>query len=163
MRSIFALSFALLGSTLAACSSGNGAFGGYQAPNVCTSQSVAPDIREGSNMRPGGECIGCHSQGEGPIFSVAGTVMKGPHDDENCNGVSGASVEITGADGKVTTLTSNSAGNFSGRNAVAMPFTAKVKFNGKERAMASAQSNGDCNSCHTAAGTSGAPGRIELP
>ena len=32
-----------------------------------------------------------------------------------------------------------------------------------ERAMVAAQTSGDCNSCHTLAGTNGAPGRIMLP
>jgi len=47
--------------------------------------------------------------------------------------------------------------------AVAMPYTAKVKYNGLERVMVASQTTGDCNSCHTQAGTKGAPGRILLP
>ena len=44
-----------------------------------------------------------------------------------------------------------------------LPFRAKVVFAGKERSMGTAQSTGDCNSCHTATGANGAPGRIVLP
>ena len=34
---------------------------------------------------------------------------------------------------------------------------------GKERAMLTSQTTGDCNTCHAVTGTSGAPGRIALP
>jgi mono/diheme cytochrome c family protein len=44
-----------------------------------------------------------------------------------------------------------------------MPFTAKVTYKGRERAMAAVQTSGDCSSCHTQTGTNGAPGRITLP
>jgi hypothetical protein len=44
-----------------------------------------------------------------------------------------------------------------------VPYTARVKANGKVNAMAAAQTNGDCNSCHTAAGAEGAPGRVLFP
>jgi hypothetical protein len=35
--------------------------------------------------------------------------------------------------------------------------------NGKERAMVAAQTDGDCNKCHSEHGASLAPGRIMLP
>ena len=44
-----------------------------------------------------------------------------------------------------------------------MPFTAKVTYQGRERAMTAPQTSGDCNGCHTQAGANGAPGRITLP
>jgi mono/diheme cytochrome c family protein len=45
-----------------------------------------------------------------------------------------------------------------------MPYTAKVKAGGKERAMIGAVSTGACNSCHTkTGGSTGAPGRILIP
>ena len=44
-----------------------------------------------------------------------------------------------------------------------MPFTAKVTHQGRERAMTTTQTSGDCNGCHTQAGANGAPGRITLP
>jgi hypothetical protein len=46
---------------------------------------------------------------------------------------------------------------------VVTPFHAKVTYMGRERAMATAQTSGDCNSCHTQNGTMSAPGRILLP
>jgi mono/diheme cytochrome c family protein len=72
-------------------------------------------------------------------------------------------VVITAADGKIVTLTPNAAGNFYYQGAVATPFRARVTYMGRERAMGQAQTNGDCNSCHTQNGANQAPGRILLP
>jgi hypothetical protein len=46
---------------------------------------------------------------------------------------------------------------------VATPFRAKVVYQGRERVMNTAQTNGNCNSCHTQNGTGSAPGRIVIP
>jgi cytochrome c553 len=138
--------------------------GSSDTPANCSTDSVS-EVDEGPLMKPGGACIECHtSEGEGPIFKLAGTVMAATNDDTSCNGVSGVTVEITGADNQVITLTTNSAGNFFLENgSVALPYTAKVKAGGKELVMGTAQSVGDCNTCHTAGGSSGAPGRILSP
>ena len=136
-------------------------------PAVCSTNS---DWTQGDSqsplMHPGGTCIECHtSKGEGPRFTLAGTVMAATNDDTDCNGAEGAMVEIKGADGKVITLTTNAAGNFysESMSALSTPYTAKILKGGKERAMTASQTVGDCNTCHTAAGANGAPGRILLP
>jgi hypothetical protein len=84
---------------------------------------------------------------------------------DDCNGAgdSGAVVAITDADGKVHQLKVNSAGNFTLSGSLPLPYEAKVVVGGSERAMGSALRNGDCNSCHTQKGSSGAPGRVVLP
>ena len=46
---------------------------------------------------------------------------------------------------------------------VPVPYKARVKAGGKMSAMASAQTTGDCNSCHTTTGAEGAPGRVLIP
>lgn len=149
--------FALVALSLPGC-------GSSDTPENCSTDSVS-EVDEGPLMKPGGACIECHTaEGEGPRFKLAGTVMAATNDDTSCNGVSGVTVEITGADGQVITLTTNSAGNFfleSGT--IAVPYTAKVKAGGKENAMGTAQSEVDCNTCHTASGDNGAPGRILSP
>jgi hypothetical protein len=118
-------------------------------------------------MAPGQACAGCHRVGaRAGSFSAAGTVYPTAHEPNNCNAgaaVQGAQVVLTGADGQSQTLSVNSAGNFIATAALALPFTAKVAFQGRERAMLGAQTNGDCNSCHTVAGINAAPGRILLP
>ena len=71
---------------------------------------------------------------------------------------------VTDAAGKIFTAEVNPGGNFLLEEArFTYPYQAKVVFQGRERKMDAAQQIGDCNSCHTAAGSSGAPGRIVLP
>jgi mono/diheme cytochrome c family protein len=123
-------------------------------------------------MNPGMACITCHkSNGDGPVFQIAGTVFPALHEADKCISAVGTSVTvvITDAAGTVVTLPVNSSGNFSyggsrRSGALQLPFTAKVvAADGKVRAMSSPQENGDCNSCHTVGGANGAPGRIMAP
>lgn len=135
---------------------------------VCTSNTTwTGGNRESPLMNPGAACIACHaSGGDGPQFSIAGTLYPTVHEPDLCNGAdgaNGATVVITGADGRRLTLTPNAAGNFYAQTAVALPYQAKVIYMGRERAMTDAQTSGDCNACHTQAGTNNAPGRIVLP
>ncbi len=79
--------------------------------------------------------------------------------------ISTAVVEITDKNGAVISLNVNAVGNFYRKvseGAVALPYTAKIKYDGRERAMGTAQMSGDCNSCHTQAGANDAPGRVLL-
>jgi hypothetical protein len=117
-------------------------------------------------MNPGRACIMCHSTMNGPALTIAGTVYPTAHEPDLCNGANGsngARVVITGADGVTQTLTPGVSGNFNSRTRVMTPFKAKVTYMGRERAMAAAQTSGDCNSCHTQTGANAAPGRILLP
>jgi nitrate/TMAO reductase-like tetraheme cytochrome c subunit len=122
--------------------------------------------RGSTDMNPGRACITCHSTMNGPSLTIAGTVYPTAHEPDLCNGANGsngARVVITGADGATLTLTPGTSGNFNSRTAVKTPFRAKVTYMGRERAMSTAQTSGDCNSCHTQSGTNSAPGRILLP
>jgi hypothetical protein len=134
---------------------------------TCTSMSNWTGGNRGSaSMNPGMACISCHKGGEGPSFSIAGTVYPTGHEPDRCNsmvGSAGARIVIIGADGKMLTLTPNAAGNFSSNAAVKTPYQAKVTYQGRERLMLTAQSTGDCNSCHTQNGSMMAPGRITVP
>ena len=170
--------------------------GGY-TPGTCGADAGAPDttfqggptcasgkpyVGGGSRlMDPGRACNACHAttNGEAPMFTIAGTVFAEGHATDNClpsttesADLSLAEVVITGADGKVLTLPLKTAkglsnGNFYSTTPVTLPYTAKVVYtNGgvtKERALLAKQTSGDCNTCHTVAGTMNAPGRIALP
>lgn len=141
----------------------------YDTPLVCSGMTTwTGGNRESPLMRPGGACISCHKQqGEGPVFAVAGTVFPTPHEPDDCNGVSstaGAQVVVTDAAGVVHNLKLNDAGNFSlEARTFALPYRAKVVYQGRERVMVEAQTSGDCNDCHTQDGRMNAPGRIFLP
>jgi hypothetical protein len=144
----------------------------YATPVVCTSGDHWTNGDRGAlAMYPGRPCIACHALKRGPAFSAAGTIFATAHEPDDCNGVdglfTGAAVVITDATGKVFTTGANLAGNFEFftiNDKIVPPYRAKViAANGKERVMATPQMMGDCNVCHTVAGTMAAPGRIMLP
>lgn len=122
---------------------------------------------ESTTMHPRMDCIECHSrEREGPVFTVAGTVFQGLRYEDDCRGIPAAVIEIIGSNGAVAfTMTANSVGNFTSSRTLAgiAPYTARVNYDGRTIEMTSAQTEGSCNSCHTAAGLEGAPGRIVLP
>lgn len=152
---------------VAACSGeeeGGGSSAAVDAGECASGRKWTGGNAESPLMHPGYDCIGCHtSMGEGPRFTVAGTVFADLNDGDDCFGVAGATVVVTGSDGNAVEMTTNEAGNFFTTQPVATPFTAKVVYQGKERAMLSQQTNGACATCHTATGANGAPGRILLP
>jgi hypothetical protein len=150
----------------------------FAVPPTCTSGKTWTLGNHGStSMHPGVACIACHKKEadpEVPQFAVAGTVYPSAHEPDDCmSAVPGgtASVIITEADGKTHTLPVNTAGNFSyvdRTGTFKLPYKAKVVSGGKERVMTDAQTDGDCNGCHTQTGSKGsgtkvAPGRIILP
>jgi hypothetical protein len=148
----------------------------FSGPAVCTSNAYWTEGNTGlAEMNPGTACIACHlSKPDGkspPIFLVAGTVYPTGHEPDLCFGgapdkTTPVIIEITDANSKVISLPAYSAGNFflnSGTSSLALPFTAKLRYDGRERAMKSPQQSGDCNSCHTQDGANGAPGRLVLP
>lgn len=140
----------------------------YDTPLTCTSGAYSRGEEESSSMSPGGACISCHaSSREGPRYALAGTVYPTAHEPDDCNGVngstSGAQIMVIDAAGATIVVEVNSVGNFYSRESFVAPYYAKVVQNDQERAMVSAQEDGDCNSCHTESGTNQAPGRIMLP
>ncbi|MDP2315350.1 MAG: carboxypeptidase-like regulatory domain-containing protein [Pseudomonadota bacterium] len=136
------------GTDTGACSSGSYWTGGDE---------------ESPLMNPGQSCIACHDRGEGPTFTVAGTVMGDYGDVDDCDGVEGVTVRLTDADGAVHEATSNAAGNFYLNDAIAMPYTVELESDAGVSTMSTAPTTGDCASCHTADGAEGAPGRVVAP
>jgi hypothetical protein len=149
----------------------------YATPSVCTTNQKWTKGNRGSIlMRPGGACNQCHEdEGEGPIYAAAGTVYATAHEPDDCNGSSSAAVKvvITDAAHKTFTATVNAAGNFyfdPRTTKITMPYKAKVVSGTKTRSMSAAQTDGDCNKCHTEKGTKlagskqeAAPGRVMAP
>jgi hypothetical protein len=144
----------------------------YDTPTVCTSgQTWTLGETKSADMKPGSECQTCHVLGgdaSGKEFDIAGTVYPTAHEPDDCNGASPATVVITDAKGATTSLSATAAGNFYhdsgfGFLAIATPYTAVVTVGSKTRAMVTPQTDGNCNHCHTTAGTLSAPGRVMLP
>ena len=144
------LPLAPIGASSTTCSTGSYWWGG--------------DIGSDS-MRPGGMCIDCHSGNGGPDYTFAGTVMGGYNDANECRGVPSVTIEILDASGNVAlTMETNGAGNFSTENrGVEMPYSARVRYDGRVREMLTQTYNGDCDDCHSETGSEDAPGRIVLP
>ncbi len=141
----------------------------YDTPMQCSSNQTWSQSGEGSpDMDPGRACTSCHlSQGERG-FSVAGTVYPTAHEPDNCIGgtlgTGGAVVVVTPASGPEVTLQVGATGNFHSYQSFAQPIHVRVRnAQGAERVMVAAPTSGDCNTCHTATGANGAPGRIMLP
>lgn len=143
---------------------------------VCSSGKMwTQGNHESPRMNPGLACLDCHEgSGEPEVaerFAIAGTVFPTGHEPDLCDGIDGAArsviVEVTTADMKVLQLPVNAAGNFmydaSESGPIVFPIRARVLEGDRVRAMASPQSTGDCNACHTQSGTLGAPGRIVEP
>jgi hypothetical protein len=146
----------------------------FSGASICTSGKKGP-TGAGLSMNPGTACNACHkTQAANRVFAWGGTVYATGHEPDQCVGVpstAGAVVVITGANGKEVKMPVNGGGNFGiyARDAKAMaltaPFSARVEQGGKVRAMSTPlkATDGDCNGCHTEAGSQGAPGRIALP
>ncbi len=153
------------------CGGGTNVFSGGR---VCTSNATYTG-RKGNNMRPGEACNACHArEGDGPTFSVAGTVYPTGHEPNDCVGITDGSVKVivTDGTGKQTTiaLSGGNNGNFMLQRATfTKPVHVRVESadGSKKRLMATelnlANGDGDCNSCHTEGGANKAPGRIAAP
>lgn len=151
---------------LAACTTGgtDTSDTSSEAGACVSGQTWTGGNEESPKMNPGEACVACHTdEGEGPIYAIAGTVFTAYDEPDDCNGSDGAIVRITDADGTAFEATANAAGNFflGAGEGVVMPYTAEVEWpSGTIAAMGAEQSDGDCNTCHSVAGSGGAPGRI---
>jgi mono/diheme cytochrome c family protein len=136
------------------------------SPTVCTSGTTwAPGTPASPLMHPGKTCIACHSATGGPSFTLAGTVFPTLHEPNDCNGAAGGgsmTVVIIDAAGKTHSMPVNAAGNFTRVTGIPMPYRAMVVKGTKTREMKTAQTDGDCNGCHTEQGNH-SPGRIMAP
>ncbi len=141
------------------------------AATRCTSGQLWTDS-EGNTaqMAPGQACRQCHLLlAPQRAYFFMGTVFPSFHEEDDCaapppeDGV----IEILDASGAVKLVISpNAVGNFISTSVAApfpVPYTARVRANGRVRAMTTPQRSGDCNACHTEQGSSNAPGRIVWP
>lgn len=135
---------------------------------TCTSGKFWTQGDNGSQlMHPGAACNACHQQKGGPNLRFAGTVFPSLHEPNDCNGSApppALQVIVTDSRNKTVTMQVNAAGNFmSTTKGLRAPYKARVTDGTKTRAMNGSVTSGDCNSCHSQAGTKNAPGRILAP
>ena len=110
---------------------------------------LATPVQSGHH-NAGQACLSCHNGGGGPTkFTWAGTLYNAA-----ANGavISGATIEIVDAAGKIDRIVSSSDGNFYSTTALTPPFTVRASGCPNNTAMVS-KATGDCNSsgCHTSA------------
>ncbi len=150
-----------------------GADSGGPITLVCTSGKTTSG-GEGPTMDPGRACIACHGS-TSRTGTFAGTIYPSLHEKDDCVGDSLSTIRIAVQDnaGHNVVMAPNSSGNFcsnayrctviSSSGTVTMPYTVTVTNGSSSVSMTTPQTSGDCNSCHTALGTNGAPGRIVAP
>jgi len=131
--------------------------------DVCASgKRWIGELTPSEEMFPGRDCVGCHMREGGPELIAGGTVY-GLVDREgartvlnDCFGVEGARVTITGADGQRLQTLTNRAGNFffEGReSSLATPYSVVVEYDFEDgrrsrQSMVSSPSYGGCARCH---------------
>jgi len=160
---------------------GNGFSGGTATDSCVSGQHWTAGNSESELMNPGLACRSCHLgqnfMGQNPTgqaeprkaYFFMGTAFSAPHQEDLCAAEvpTDAVVEILDTNDVVQlTLKVNSAGNFRSMSTTAgvpVPYKARVRVGTKLNAMGGTQTDGDCNSCHTAAGAQSAPGRIFFP
>jgi hypothetical protein len=134
---------------------------------TCTSATYWDTTSAASElMHPGKTCIGCHQATGGPSYTIAGTVYPTMHEPDDCNGVDGTltgmTILIIDAAGATHTMPVDASGNFKRVTSIPMPYRASVISGPNVREMRTAQTDGDCNGCHSVLGTK-SPGRIMAP
>jgi hypothetical protein len=99
-----------------------------------------------ANMRPGDNCLGCHTGGEPGRFTAAGTVFT---DASSSTGDGAASVRLEDGTHTYVFDTTTSGGNFFFSGALTFPLTATVTKGAASSSHAhSAGQTGACNTCH---------------
>jgi hypothetical protein len=138
------------------------------APDCVPSTSFNLEEGEvtGPLMRPGTNCIRCHSSGgeaASKPFSFGGTVYP-TADAALCDGVSGVIFRITDSVGTTVSVTSNAVGNFYSVAPLEPPLQVEAEYEGRIAVMPVTTPTRGCALCHSSPdATGGAQGRIRAP
>jgi hypothetical protein len=138
---------------------------GPECPTAWTF-ALQPGEATGPLMRPGDNCLRCHSAGASAAskpFSFGGTIFPSATAGL-CEGVSGVTVRATDADGQRVTVVSNEVGNFWSTVPLKRPLTLEAERAGRIVTMPVVAPSGGCALCHSWPNpVSGAAGRIRAP
>lgn len=142
------------------------AAGCAEAPcSVSNAFALAPGDETGAHMRPGNNCLRCHSPtGEASTrpFSFGGTVFP-KADAEACDGVEGVTIRVRDSAGKQVSVVSNAVGNFWSAEPLTPPFTMEAEYGGRVAKMPGDSPSGGCALCHSWPDPVSAIGRIRAP
>ncbi len=132
---------------------------------VPTAATLQPGEATGPLMRPGANCLRCHTSGgqaAAKVFSVGGTVYSAP-DAFACDGVEGAVVRVKDATGQQVSMVTNQVGNFWSTVPLQPPLQMELEFEGRLRKMPVTAPTGGCALCHSWPNPVSAAGRITAP
>lgn len=109
---------------------------------------LATPVQDGHH-NAGQACLSCHNGGGPTKFTWAGTLYNAASGGAV---LSGATIEVIDANGKVNRIITSSDGNFYSTTTLTPPFTVRASGCPNNTAMVS-KATGDCNSsgCHTSA------------
>lgn len=133
--------------------------------SVPNTASLGPQEATGPLMRPGSNCLRCHSPGgeaSGRVFSVGGTIFTAA-DSSACDGVEGVSIKVTDAQGKTVSMLSNGVGNFWSTTPLTPPLSMVADYQGRTVTMPVTAPTGGCALCHSWPDPTSASGRIRAP
>lgn len=123
--------------------------------------SGEPDLTEpyGPRMRPGENCLACHSDPplradavspsgrKAPVWTAAGTVFEGP---TSTKGLAGVEVVLTGLDGAEIVLVTNAVGNFYTKKPIDPKKGPRLRYQGRTAQMKRELPDVPaCNACHS--------------
>ncbi|HTJ47226.1 MAG TPA: hypothetical protein VL463_34230 [Kofleriaceae bacterium] len=158
--------FVLLSIFFAACvveppapspPSGDSPDAATSSPDAPALACAQPQASPGSgHHNAGAQCLSCHTgTGAAPHWYAAGTLYS---DSGGGTAISGATIEITDANGTTVTIVSADNGNFWTPTPLTAPLHVKASRCPSSKQM-SGTAAGACNGCHAAGGS---PGRVHL-
>ncbi|PZR08947.1 MAG: hypothetical protein DI536_23985 [Archangium gephyra] len=133
--------------------------------DVSTDFALGADEVRGPTMRPGANCLRCHSasgEAKNKPFSFGGTVFA-TGDATACEGVAGVTIRVTDAKGKTVSVVSNSVGNFWSIEPLETPYSMEAELEGRVLKMPVTAPTGGCALCHSWPDPVSASGRVRAP
>jgi hypothetical protein len=163
--------------------------------DVCMSMGPNYSVRPGTQwiggrraspeMYPGRDCVGCHLDNDGPELMFGGTVYpyeqrldfgrnatRTPPTGDDCFGLEGVTVTVTGGDGQEYVTTTNAAGNFflEGKASdLKKPYSVQISYQPDFQDPPNAPPMGEqpfyggCGRCHSLDAVQFPPGRRSDP
>lgn len=125
---------------------------------VLATTLLACEPYESAHMEPGEDCMSCHIDSR-LRWTISGTVYADPKAQAH-EGIGGAEVLVTDANGRELTLKTNSSGNFYTREEVRFPIRVSVRHGDAILTMPKPAIHGSCNGCHNDPPKQEATGRV---
>jgi hypothetical protein len=137
---------------------------------TCTeapSFALLDDEPRGPFMRPGDNCLRCHSssgEAKRKVFSFGGTVFAKADSPRCAGGEASVTIRVTDSVGKTVSVITNEVGNFWSKEPLTPPLSMEARRGDRVAKMPIDSPTGGCALCHRNPNpVSGALGRIRTP